>query len=297
MAGCQKNSDNPSSVNPYPELSIDTSEKQIIITEQASASVRIYDQPTRLLLWSWQASDSQVTSNRSSWFSLPSEAKPLKDASCLLVTASGGGAAIIRISDRKVLFCAAPKGNPHGGEILPDGNVAISSSDGYISIYPYDEDSPFMSSYLNRFSLDGAHSVLWDKKRSCLWAVGTSMLVSYSYESASLSVLKSFFLPSSYGHDLVPVYGEDNLMITTGSGVYTFDPNTEAFKAVEGARNVSNVKSVSTGPSGFTTICTIPTESWYTPEVLGLYTGLRAFFLQDAHIYKARWRVGNEFSY
>lgn len=60
---------------------------------------------------------------------------------------------------------------------------------------------------------------------------------------------------------------------------------------------IARIKSLSTGPTGFPILSTTPTESWYTDQVLDFRTGLRAFYLDGAQIYKARWRVDNPFSY
>lgn len=297
MAGCRGESpDDPTPV-PLPVISLDTSEKQLIITEQASCTVRIFDQPTRLQLWSWSPNDSPETASRIDWFKYSDEAKPVMDASCLLITASGGGAVLLRISDRKVLFMAKPEGNPHSAEILPDGNIATCSSDGYILIYGRGGSDVYVKDYLSKTNLAGVHSVVWDKKRDGLWAIGDNLLIRYSYSEGKLSPVRTISLPSPWGHDLIPVYGKDEMMFTTGSNVYNFNPETGAISSVVGAPCVNNVKSLSTGPDGFITTCTIPTESWYTPEVLGLYTGIRAFYLAGGQIYKARWRLDNSFSY
>lgn len=297
LMGCQKNPDIPRKEAPLEPITLETSKKQVIITEQASASVMIFDQPSRKNLWGWSADDAEVIpSGRKKWFRLPDEAKPVDNRGSLLITASGGGVALVRISDKKVLFYAHPGGNPHSAEMLPDGNIVVASSTGgKLSVYSPDPANEYVASKLSETELSDAHGCVWDKKRICLWAAGGSSLVCYDYRDGVLTVRSRFSVPTSYAHDLAPVYGQDRMILSTGSSLYYFDPESKTFSPVEGAASVKDVKSVSTGPDGFVALCTIPEESWYTSQVLDLFTGLRAFHLAGAQIYKARWRVDYDF--
>ena len=297
LAGCRENPDIPGKETHLEPITLETSEKQIIITEQASASVMIFDQPSRKSLWIWNADESDViTSGRKKWFRLPDEAKPVDDCGSLLITASGGGVALVRISDKKVMFYAHPGGNPHSAEMLPDGNIVVASSTGgKLSVYSPDTANEYVASKLSETELADAHGCVWDKKRNCLWAAGGSSLVCYDYQDGFLTARSRYSVPTSYAHDLAPVYGKDRMILSTGSSLYYFDPESKTFSPVEGAASVKDVKSVSTGPESFVTLCTVPEESWYTSQVLGLFTGMRAFYLAGAQIYKARWRLNYDF--
>lgn len=297
LTGCQKDSDIPGKEIPLEPITLETSKKQIIVTEQASASVMIFDQPSRKNLWVWSADESEVIpSARKKWFRLPDEAKPVEDCGSLLITASGGGVALVRINDKKVVFYAHPGGNPHSAEMLPDGNIVVASSTGgKLSVYAPDPAGEYVASKLSETDLDDAHACVWDKSRGCLWAAGGSSLVCYDYRDGVLTVRSRHSVPTPYAHDLAPVYGKDRMILSTGSNLYYFDPEAKKLSPVEGAASVKDVKSVSTGPEGFVTLCTIPEESWYTSQVLGLFTGMRAFYLSGAQIYKARWRVNYDF--
>lgn len=280
-----------------PEIpTLETSARQLILTEQASNTVCIYDQPTRLLLWQWNPKTDGLSAERAKWFLLPDEAKPVYGKSCLLVTASNGGCAIVRIKDKKVLFCAYPSGNPHSAEILPDNSVVCASSEGYMTLWRSDTLKQYASEYVQKIDFKGVHNAVWDRKRNCLWCAGDEEMRSYLYQDGQLVQDKSFPLPSVLGHDLVPVYGEDRLLLTVWSNVYYFNPSDCSFE-IAPAFLQKNVKSVSTGEPGQTSIYTTPTESWWTPEVLELTTGNRLFYGEGLHIYKARWRADNPFSY
>lgn len=282
----------------FTEVTIDTSDRQLIITEQASASIMIYDQPSRKLLWEWTASDSAIPASRQKWFRLPDEARTVYNRTCLLVTASGGGAALIRIRDKKVLFYAKPDGNPHSAEVLPDNNIVVASSDGYLTVYECDTVRCYAKDFLSRTELASAHNVVWDRSRGCLWSAGGESMHRYAYADGQLTLVRSTPLPAGCGdaHDLTPVYGTDQLLLSTNSRCFRYDPTTDTAAETQSFQQHA-IKSISTGPFGYTTVCTRPTESWWSPEVLNFSSGVQLFFMRDYHIYKARWRVETPFSY
>lgn len=283
--------------DPAPEKpSLEKSSKQLILTEQASNTIRIYDQPTRELLWQWNPDTAGLPESRAKWFYTPDEAKPVYNKSCLLVTASNGGLALVRIKDKKVLFYAKPGGNPHSAEVLPDNNIVCASSDGYLTLWKYDAKKGYASEYVQKIDFKGVHNAVWDLKRECLWCAGDDEMRCYLYKDGSLVRDKSVALPTPLGHDLIPEYGKDRLLLTTWANVYRFNPSDCSFE-VAPVFLQKNVKSVSTGESGQTSVYTTPTESWWTDEVLELATGQRVFYCEGLRIYKARWRAETPFSY
>jgi len=304
LAACSKSDDSAESGEGgnggghLAEVTVETSQRQLIVTEQASNSILIYDQPSRKLLWRWTAADSAIPAARQKWFRLPDEARPLYNRSCLLVTASGGGAALIRIRDRKVLFYACPGGNPHSAEVLPDGNLVVASSDGYLTVYRCDTVAGYAEGYLSRTELTAAHNVVWDLKRACLWSAGGESMCRYAYADGRLHLVRSTPLPAGCGdaHDLTPVYGRDLLLLSTNSRCLSYDPAADAAAEVQCFQQHA-IKSISTGPFGFATVCTRPTESWWSSEVLHFNSGERLFSMSGYRIYKARWRVETPFSY
>jgi len=296
FASCSNGADSAASGPDREKPALETSARQLIVTEQASNTVRIYDQPTRQMLWQWNPETDGLSGERAGWFRLPDEAKPVYNKSCLLITSSNGGCAIVRIKDKKILFLAKPGGNPHSAEVLPDNNVVCASSEGWLTLWKCDTLRQYAADHVQKIEFKGVHNAVWDRRRNCLWCAGDEEMRCYLYKDGSLVLDKSFALPSRLGHDLMPVFGEDRLLLTTWSQVLYFDPSDCSFEEAPVFQQ-KNVKSVSTGESGHTAVYTTPIESWWTDEVLELSTGKRVFHAEGLHIYKARWRAENPFSY
>ena len=147
-------------------IELDKATKVMILTEQAKNRIVMIDQPTGKVAWEWTAADSGLSAAEQAWFDLPDEAKPVYNCTCVLVTASGGGVALIRIADKKAMFYAKPGGNPHSAEVLPDGNVVVASSTGnLLSVYVYNEDASYVSKPAFTMPVYSAHNVVWDRTR------------------------------------------------------------------------------------------------------------------------------------
>ncbi|MDO4558903.1 MAG: DUF6528 family protein, partial [Planctomycetia bacterium] len=97
----------------------------VVVTEQNTGRILIlrsgvdWNQPDAIE-WEWNPAESpEIASEHVAWFSHGSDAKPVRGTDQLLTVASGGGVALIRLVDRKVLFHAFAGGNPHSAAILP----------------------------------------------------------------------------------------------------------------------------------------------------------------------------------
>ena len=194
----------------------------------------------------------------------------------MLVTASGGGVALIRIADKKAMFYAKPGGNPHSAEVLPDGNVVVASSTGnLLSVYVYNGADSYVSRPAFTMPVHSAHNVVWDRKRGCLWTATGAQLLKLAYNgkrtAPELTQVRSYDMAAGNtdAHDLAPVCGEDAMYVSTNQHVYKFDCAAEKFLDVQIFQQ-NTIKSISTGPEGYSTIVMRPTSggsNWWSAEV------------------------------
>lgn len=280
-----------------PQVTIETATQVIALAEQNTGRYLLYDIPSKTIVWSWFPSDGGLSGYDANLFHLPDEVKPVMNRTCLLVTASGGGVALIRVSDKKILFKAAPMGNPHSAELLPDGNIAVACSDGNkICIYRPDDAEPAFT-----LDLDYAHNVVWDKERQLLWSASMGMVYSFKYlvgeDGPRLELDSMTPCPASVteAHELSPVYGKPALYVSFAKGVFRFDCVTKTFTE-EKVPNDTGVKSLTEGPSGYPLTVLRATSSWWSPELHTVDGGL-LLYESSFHLYKARWFVDNPFSY
>ncbi len=258
------------------------------------------------ILWQWSAAQSaDIKPEHKGWFGNPTEVKRVLDGTHVITSASGGGIAMIRMDDKKVVFYAFADGNPHSVEILPDGNLVSASSGNFLTIFCTD---PVVSTWPENtvsstiWGLNGARGVVWDNKLQRLWALGSSYLVRYRYNGnrtePALEIEATYRLPGSHanptgpggGHDLFPVPGTRSLFIS-GVHVWTFDTEDESFS--EFAPH-SLVKSVTQKDTNGLVFFMRATERWWSDSIVSP-CGEHKKTLPGAQFYKARWWVPNAF--
>lgn len=288
--------------------------KAYVLAEQSRRAIVIRDAETHRNVWSWDPYTACVPAAQQDWFINPSEVKPVFNRRYILMTASGGAVALIRLADHKLVFYANCGQNPHSAEILPDGNIVTAESrSGEINTFVVDTVKVF-GVKANTVKLGNAHNVVWDKKRQYLYATGTmkegiTALFRFKYNgNRSNPTLTNqtriyTFDKESGGHDLFPVFGEqDKLWLTAASAVYKFDlsgvtdatNNDSAEPSCEKVYDIADIKSVCNGPDGI--LMLKPTEEWWA-EGLVNEKKEELFKMDGSRIYKGRWMIDNTFSY
>lgn len=299
----------------------------LALTEQASSQIVVVDPleleearegegesgRARSAAWRWQWSPGADGADVPGW-GLPSDVK-LRTSAALgggqwIVAADSRGLAVLAPypAGRPIRWSCRVGGNPHAVELLPDGNVAVAASDGgWVRVYAASQGAD-CADYAE-FTLPGAHGVLWDPDRGLLWAVGDRKLVAFRVEGTSaqpeLLQARTAELPTSWGHDLAPVYGNlDRLWVTTNTGVYQYSKEADVWlTAYPGSEAVNGpfVKSVGNVSSGMV-FTTAPREgnmyAWGTDTVEAAGSAAEDRWAQGIRwtipgtaIYKARvWR-------
>lgn len=273
----------------------------LVITDQAAPAIDIVDVGQGgKTVWSWSPAASNIAQSQQKWFSNPDDAKPVYNNRYLLINASGGGVALVRIRDKKAVFYAHVGVNPHSSELLPDGNiVTASSTDSRLVIFHVDTLGTPDQGYRKVIPMPFAHNVVWDRSRQVLWSAGKDKLYKLHYngdcQHPDLSFLDSLPLPGTDAHELFPVYGKDSLFLTNPSHAYYLNMKTLKLSELT-SYDPKNIKSLSAGPSGWPTLVMTPRVSWWSDEVRDL-KGDVLYTRQGLKIYKARWFVQNLFSY
>ncbi|MBR4218232.1 MAG: T9SS type A sorting domain-containing protein [Bacteroidales bacterium] len=276
----------------------DPREQLIVLCEQATQTYNIYNLKTGEKVWSWNPASNSTVSSSGYRFNNVSDAKPCYNGTCMMVVASGGGAAVVRLEDKKVLFLGNPLGNTHSIEMLPGDRVVCSSTTGNtLKVYNVDPNNVKQTSPVFSMTFQNGHNVVWDKKRECLWSAGQSALYKFAYNqtTGALTEITHYDFPAGNtgAHDFVKIWNEDKYIMTTEQNTYVFDPNTNTFTKSDSFQP-NDIKSVSTGPKGFRTICAVPEESWWTSHVLDYNTGEQVFERTGAKIYKVRYWLWEE---
>jgi len=279
-------------------------QKELFVCDQNSKKVLLLKverdwNDSSQVVWSWSARESpDIPEHEKAWYDYLSDAKPVKRLSHLLIAGgTGGGVALVRIADQKVVFHGYGGESPHTAELLPDGNIIVASSqDNRLRLF-YDISNN--SSYLD-LQLPSPHGVVWDFKRNMLWAIGHDSLYSIAYPLDSskphLSITEAYALPSTEGHDLFPRKNGKTLFVTTKTSVYEFDPDMGVFSSIEPFSRLSEVKSISELSDHGQVAIVQAVYSWWNDTVM-LFKADENKRMYGARFYKARWYTENVFSY
>ena len=198
------------------------------------------------------------------------ECKPVDNGKKLLLTSSGGGAVLLEIKTKKVLFYAKVP-MAHSAEILPGGRivVALSTHTAGNSIELYDIARP--GHLLFKDSLYSGHGVVWDKVSDRLFALGFDELRAYKLkdratETPWLQLVQSWKLPDEGGHDLSAI-NNDELLVSTHHNVFIFNTRKGEFHVFDMLAGKGDIKSVYYSGKTHRLVYTQAEESWWTHHI------------------------------
>ncbi len=238
-----------------------------------SNEVRVYDTEAAAPLWTWRASDEHGLPQafREGLLTKIDECKPVLDGRAILVTASTGGVALIeRATGRARFWAQAPQA--HSAEMLPNGRLVVAAAIAPESnrLIVFDVATPEREVFST--PLPSAHGVVWDETRKLLFADGFSELRSYAladWSSAqpSLRAVAAWALPGKSGHDLSPLPGGQDLVVTTDDSVWAFSRDAGTFAPYAPLAGRRNVKAVAVSPLTGRIATQEPTEQWWSHAV------------------------------
>ena len=177
-----------------------------------------------------------------------------------LVAASGGNVGIVDKAASgtqgtgSLLWQAAPGGNPHAIERIPNvAAIVTASSDGYLHVYaPTAISNPGTLGLVQTITYAGAHGLWFDDVTNRLWAIGQNRATSYpytgTYRNFRLGAGTDVSIGSSLGHSLDASYSNSGVLLASRSGsVISINKTTHAVTVLHGN---SSVKSFSQDASG-----------------------------------------------
>ncbi len=238
-------------------------------------------------VWTWPSKDSGLSEQQRKQFGNLDEVKPIDNGKRLLVCASNSGCGLIEYATGKLEWSAVV-GSAHSLEMLPDDRVLVAGSIPHDRLVLFDLKSKTPDKPIWQTTLHSAHGLVWDDKRRSLWALGFDELRRYELQDwesdkPSLELKESFALPGLDGHDLRPVPGKADLLVSTEKGVWLFDRETGRFNAHPTAADVVNVKAIDIHPATGRTVY----STW--GQKIALLNSDADIPLKGSTVYKVRW--------
>ncbi|MFF9619917.1 DUF6528 family protein [Streptomyces griseosporeus] len=236
-------------------------------------------------------------------------------------SSTGGRAAMVRESDKAVIWTAVVPGNPHSVERI-DGHGAIVTasskarilgdayqSGGGINLFvPSTHGGLPPTSFADSISVgfSGAHGVLWDDVNELLLAIGDKELRAYRLVTDAGDIITGLTLVATLpftgtGHDLQPDYASEDIFYTVGGdatnpdhGVWKTRPlydaatGTWSFAAPTRLHDWYYTKSFSRLPDGTEFWVDAPSAATWWNDTVG-FSGRSDSVRTGAKFYKARF--------
>ena len=247
--------------------------------------------------WTWRAAGrGDLPDDVEPLFRTTDECKPFDGGSRILITSSGGAAALVdRTQDRVVFYGRAA--NAHSADLLPGGRVAVAAShdkagkgDRLVLF-----DLARSNEELWSGELPWGHGVVWDEQRKVLWALADEDIRSYELRdwntnSPRLERVGLIALPEGGGHDLAAIDGTSLMSVTTANKAWLFDRDAKTFRPHPELGGKAKVKSISRHPVTGEIAYVQAESSWWAERIHFLNPG-GTLHVPGEHFYKARWNV------
>lgn len=217
-----------------------------------------------------------------------------------LAAASGGRVGMYDITSEKhqelndVLWSAAPGGNPHALERIPNVGVFVAaSSDGFLTVYgPTKISDPSTLAKVQTVSLAGAHGVLWDPDNKLLWACGNKIVKAYTvtgtYRNVRLKDSGRSVALSGLGHDLQADYSSTGrILVTDTYGVYAINKSAATKTRLHENTRIKSYFKMGTGEYVWIRGDNVDPRPWGSTKVRFSESTDRT--RSGARFYKARW--------
>jgi len=245
-------------------------------------------------VWRWKAADRpELPAEYRTKFRTTDECKPVA-GNRILITASSDGAALVDRATGKTLWWGEC-GNAHSAELLPGDRIVLACSvregtGNKLAVFDAREPGREISST----ELYSGHGVVWDAARARLWALGERELRAYRLENwetarPTLELDARYPLPDVGGHELGPVPGSAQLIVSTHAGVWRFDRDAHTFSPDPDLKDVADVKSASlhaaTGRLAYTQA---ESPNWWTSRIR-FRRPESILELEGERLYKVRW--------
>jgi len=242
------------------------------------------------IIWEWDAHNDTALPAlyRTTLFDTVDDCKSTDNGKEILVSSSSGAVAIIDTESKRAKFYTKVP-NGHSIELLPDNRLiaasSLSTEGNKLMLFDITKSD---SKPIFTVTLESAHGVVWDGKRSSLYALGYNVSQEYKMTSADvLRLNKQWIIKGIDGHDLQMVPGGDALFVTEETGAWKFNLTDYTFGKIQGFPDAANIKSLGQDNS-FQYIYTIEEESYWTYHVR-FFNPIRVFTFPTLHVYKARW--------
>ncbi len=248
-------------------------------------------------VWKWTAAKAVGLPDRLRGnFAVTNECKPVDGGRRFFITAKEGGVALVNRSTRRVEWYTKLHTRPYSADILPGNRIVVvggkHQKDGIIAIYDrFNTGDPLWKEILPH-----GHAVYWDNERKTVWALGWDEIHAYKLENwesrqPSLKIAKRYQVPGDGCHDLAPIPGSPDMLVTLHQGVWIFDRDRGELKRHPFMGHLEHVKSIGFHPNTKELAYTMAQEvNWWTTKVE--FTGKRRdITLPTDRVYKVRWNA------